>query len=129
MYGETGVFCKKTDKNAVFCKKRGHVGCSSDQSEEAAFLKSLQTPTILTKYPPSIRQLLIRSEFNGFFPKPKNRFQIYNSPKQIPDPLDEHRQKRFKPPPRIAIKRVSLAADSEDSDQQSVKRPKPFSKL
>jgi hypothetical protein len=106
----------------------------SDQSEEATFLKSLPKPIILTKYPPNIRQLLIRSELNGFTPKPKNRFQIYNSPKQLPDPLDEHRQKRFKPPPKIFIKRASPPIDPDDDlqldpDQQIHKKPKPHSKL
>jgi hypothetical protein len=72
----------------------------NDHSDGAKFLRNLNPPTILTKYPANIRQLLIRSEFNGFAPQnSKTLSQFFNAPKQQNNPLEEHRVKRFKPPP------------------------------
>jgi len=69
------------------------------QSDVSNFLRSLSTPTILTKYPPNIRNLLIRSEFNGFKPKPKHFWRSLNQPKHMLNPMEIYfgpNSKRFK---------------------------------
>jgi hypothetical protein len=74
----------------------------SDQSEEATFLRKLSRPRILTKYPPNLRQLLIRSEFNGFVRKPKSFWSALQQPKHLRNPFEDFMEpnpKKFKPPP------------------------------
>lgn len=71
----------------------------NDNSEQACFLRRLPRPLILTKYPPNMRQHLIRSEFNGFQAKSKTFWSIFQRPKHMLNPFEslmDNPAKRFK---------------------------------
>jgi hypothetical protein len=84
----------------------------SDQTQEATFLRQLSQPRILTKYPPNLRQLLIRSEFNGFNLRPKTYWSALQQPKHLRNPLEDFMEpnaKKFKKPLPITKSRNPFA--------------------